>query len=192
MKPPQSPEQSIPTCRNWANVAEGQHEWTSADVEREHTEGESWNGLPSRDIAQECRDGMRKVKLKLVKHVRKNRKGFLKYNSNKRKAKENVGPPSKRCRRPSDKEGVKALSIFVSAFSWKVYRQASTSLEHSLQHGKILLDYLFTYLTRGWSNTETMTQWGCAISVLEDMQNWTGHGPEQPHVVDPALDGWLA
>lgn len=37
--------------------------------------------------SQERRDGIRKVKLKLVRDVRKNRKGFFKYHSNKRKAK---------------------------------------------------------------------------------------------------------
>lgn len=64
---------------------------TSADVEGKHIEGKSGNRLPSRDLAQERRDEFRKVKLKLVRDVRKNRKGFLKYNSNKRKTKENVG-----------------------------------------------------------------------------------------------------
>lgn len=57
---------------------------TSADVERKHTKGESGNRLPSTDTAQECRDGIKKVKLKLVRDVRKNRRGFLKYNNNKR------------------------------------------------------------------------------------------------------------
>lgn len=36
---------------------------------------------------------------------------------------------------------------------------------------------------------EQVTQRGCWVSMAGDSQNLTGHGPEQPAVVDPSLNG---
>ena len=43
----------------------------------------------------------------------------------------------------------------------------------------------------GGQTLEQTAQRGCRVSILGDIQNLTGHGPEQPAVTDPALSrGW--
>lgn len=72
------------------------------------------------------------IQLKLVRDNRKERKGFLKYKIHTRKTEKGVGPQRRGPRRFSDKEGVKVLSVFHSTFTWKVWTQVSTSLDHRL------------------------------------------------------------
>lgn len=54
------------------------------------------------------------IKLKLVKDIRKEKKGSLKYKINVRKVEKGVGPQLRGHSRFSDKEGVKVLSVFHS------------------------------------------------------------------------------
>lgn len=72
------------------------------------------------------------IQLELVRDIRKERKGFLKYKSHIRKVEKGVGPQRRGHRRFSDKEGMKVLSVFHSTFTMKVWTQVSTSLEHRL------------------------------------------------------------
>lgn len=44
----------------------------------------------------------------------------------------------------------------------------------------------------GYQTLEQVTQRGGGVSILGDTQSLTGHSPEQPAAVDPALSrGWL-
>lgn len=70
------------------------------------------------------------IKLKLVRDIGKEWKGFFKYKINIRKVEKDVGPQMRGYRRFSDKEAVKVLSVFHSVCTWKVWTQVSTSLEH--------------------------------------------------------------
>lgn len=72
------------------------------------------------------------IKLKLVRDIRKERKGSLKHKINIRKVEKCVGPQRRGHRRFSDKEEVKIPCVFHSTFTWKVWTQVSISLEHRL------------------------------------------------------------
>lgn len=81
-------------------------------------------------IAQNAAMDYRYQTKTLVRDIEKDRKGFLKYKINKRRFEKSAGPQINQHRRFSDKEGVKALSVFHSSFTWKVWTQVSTCLEH--------------------------------------------------------------
>ncbi|KAK4832344.1 hypothetical protein QYF61_021873 [Mycteria americana] len=43
----------------------------------------------------------------------------------------------------------------------------------------------------GGETLQKVAQRGCGVSILEDIQNWTKHSPEQPALADPALSKGL-
>lgn len=79
---------------------------------------------------------------------------------------------------------------------WRLFAVVHSGIanKHKLEHGKFLLDieicpfFFFSFFNHKVSQIlDQLAQNGCGISILGSSQKSTGHGPEQPALVE----GWL-
>ncbi|KAK4828607.1 hypothetical protein QYF61_000059 [Mycteria americana] len=57
---------------------------------------------------------------------------------------------------------------------------------HKLKHRRLCLNFRKHFFFEVDQALEEVAQGGCSVSILGDTQKWSGHGPGQPALADPA------